>query len=106
MPRRGARDQMVTAPLEVPAPKTSAGRLRGQPTLWATPRDVNMAGPIIARMIVGASVRRKDGVEKLTGRARYVDDIALPGMLHGRTVRSPVPRGRLERIDFDPALPW
>jgi CO/xanthine dehydrogenase Mo-binding subunit len=57
-------------------------------------------------MIVGASVRRKDGVEKLTGRARYVDDLVLPGMLYGRTVRSPVPRGRLERIDFDPALPW
>jgi CO/xanthine dehydrogenase Mo-binding subunit len=58
------------------------------------------------RMIVGASVRRKDGVEKLTGRARYVDDLSVPGMLHGRTVRSAIPRGRLERIEFDPALPW
>jgi CO/xanthine dehydrogenase Mo-binding subunit len=57
-------------------------------------------------MIVGASVRRKDGVEKLTGRARYVDDLVLPGMLHGRTIRAPVPRGRLERIEFDPGLPW
>jgi CO/xanthine dehydrogenase Mo-binding subunit len=57
-------------------------------------------------MIVGASVRRKDGVEKLTGRAVYVDDLVLPGMLHGRTVRAPVPRGRLERIEFDPAMPW
>ncbi len=57
-------------------------------------------------MIVGASVRRKDGVEKLTGRARYVDDLVLTGMLYGRTVRASVPRGRLERIEFDPALPW
>ena len=57
-------------------------------------------------MVVGSSVRRKDGAEKLTGRARYVDDLVVPGMLHGRTVRTTVARGRLERIDFDPALPW
>lgn len=56
--------------------------------------------------LVGRSVPRKEGVEKVTGRAAYLDDLTLPGLLHGRTVRSPVSRGRLERIDFDPALPW
>jgi CO/xanthine dehydrogenase Mo-binding subunit len=55
---------------------------------------------------VGAGVRRKEGLDKITGRALYLDDLARPGILHGRTVRSTVPRGRLERIEFDPALPW
>jgi CO/xanthine dehydrogenase Mo-binding subunit len=37
--------------------------------------------------IVGASVARKEGVDKLLGRARYVDDIEREGMWHGVTVR-------------------
>ena len=41
----------------------------------------------------GHSVIRKEGREKVTGRARYVDDLTFPGMLHGVTVRSSVPRG-------------
>jgi CO/xanthine dehydrogenase Mo-binding subunit len=58
---------------------------------------------------VGAAVPRKEGRDKVTGRARYLDDLTRPGLLHGRTVRSPVPRGRLTGIDFergDPAIPW
>ena len=42
----------------------------------------------------------------MTGQARYVDDMMLPGMLHGVTVRSQVPRGTLLGIDFDPSIPW
>jgi CO/xanthine dehydrogenase Mo-binding subunit len=60
----------------------------------------------LGAMTVGRSVRRREGVEKVAGLARYVDDLVLPGMLHGRTVRAAVPRGRLERIEFDPAVPW
>ena len=54
---------------------------------------------------VGASVPRKDGIAKATGQARYADDLVFPGMLHGRTVRSTIPRGRVRsvRLDFDPA---
>jgi CO/xanthine dehydrogenase Mo-binding subunit len=55
---------------------------------------------------VGAAVPRKEGRAKVTGAARYVDDMTLPGMLHGATVRSPVARGRIREIRFDPALPW
>jgi CO/xanthine dehydrogenase Mo-binding subunit len=55
---------------------------------------------------VGAGVRRKEGRDKITGRAMYLDDLAWPGALHGRTVRSALPRGRLERIELDPDLPW
>jgi CO/xanthine dehydrogenase Mo-binding subunit len=48
-------------------------------------------------------VRRKDSDAKVTGRASYIDDLSFPGMLHGRTIRSTIPRGRLNaiRLDFD-----
>jgi CO/xanthine dehydrogenase Mo-binding subunit len=54
---------------------------------------------------VGRSVSRKDGIGKATGRARYADDIVMPGMLHGRTVRSTIAHGTVRsiRLDFDTA---
>src|ERR1044072_8687657 len=55
---------------------------------------------------IGQPVPRKEGREKVTGRAAYVDDIRLPGMLHGVTVRSPVPRGRITDIHFGVGIPW
>lgn len=58
------------------------------------------------RSIIGAAVRRKEGREKVTGRARYIDDLAFPGMLHAVTVRSACPRGRIRGIHFDPSIPW
>jgi len=57
-------------------------------------------------MAVGQNVLRKEGYEKLTGSARYIDDIALDGMLHGKTVRSAIPRGRIKAITFDPDYDW
>jgi len=56
--------------------------------------------------IVGVSVPRKEGRDKVTGAARYVDDMVLPGMLHGATVRSSVPRGKIKTISFGPAVDW
>ena len=56
--------------------------------------------------IVGTPVPRKEGLDKVTGRARYVDDISLRGMLYGATVRSTIPRGRIRRISFDPGVDW
>ncbi len=49
---------------------------------------------------------RLDGRDKVTGAARYIDDITFPGLLHGRTIRSTVPRGRITNIAFDPSIPW
>lgn len=57
-------------------------------------------------MAVGQNVNRKEGIEKLTGAARYADDISLDSMLHGLTVRSTVPRGRIRAINFDLAFDW
>src|SRR5829696_66103 len=55
---------------------------------------------------IGRPVPRKEGRAKVTGAARYVDDLRLPGMLHGVTVRSPVPRGRITDIRFGGGIPW
>lgn len=55
---------------------------------------------------VGSSVGRLDGVGKVTGAAKYVDDLVAPGLLYGATVRSPVPRGKLKAIVWDPAFDW
>jgi len=48
---------------------------------------------------VGRPGRKIDGLAKATGAAVYTDDISLPGMLHGRTLRSPHPHARLVSID-------
>jgi len=56
--------------------------------------------------IVGASVPRMEGRGKVTGQACYVDDMTLPGMLFGATVRSGIPRGKIKRINFDPGINW
>ncbi len=56
--------------------------------------------------LVGRSVPRTDGPAKVTGRARYVDDVARPGMLFGATLRSPVARGRLRGIVKDASFDW
>jgi CO/xanthine dehydrogenase Mo-binding subunit len=56
--------------------------------------------------IVGVSVLRKEGRDKVTGKAQYVDDMTLPEMLYGATVRSQVPRGKIRKITFEPGIPW
>ena len=48
---------------------------------------------------IGEALRRTDGAQLLTGRARYVDDFAPPGMLHLHVVRSPVARARIVSVD-------
>ena len=52
---------------------------------------------------VGQSVDRRDGLGHVTGRTEYVDDIAIPHMLHLKMVRSPLPHARIKGIDFSEA---
>ena len=47
---------------------------------------------------VGRNVPRKEGRAKVTGAAKYVDDLSFPGMLHGATVRSTIPCGEIASI--------
>ncbi|MGH2372450.1 MAG: hypothetical protein ACRDIC_03095, partial [bacterium] len=50
-------------------------------------------------MIIGASLKRKEDPRLLTGRAQYVDDVVLPGMLHAVVVRSPYAHATIRAID-------
>jgi len=53
---------------------------------------------------IGQPVRRVEDQRFLTGRARYVDDIQLPHMLHGAVVMSPHAHARIKNIDASAAL--
>jgi len=55
------------------------------------------------RPLVGGDVRRVDGLDKVTGRARYVEDIQMPGLLHAKVLRSPHHHARLLALDIDEA---
>lgn len=52
---------------------------------------------------IGRRMRKVDGLAKASGRARYADDIQLPGMLHGKILRSPHPHARITSIDVTAA---
>ena len=53
--------------------------------------------------VMSTPVKRLDGPDKVTGRARYSYDISRPGMLYGKIVRSPHPHARIVSIDLGPA---
>src|SRR3954471_9331094 len=52
---------------------------------------------------VGRSVPRMESWLKVTGRAEYVHNLRLPGMLYGKVFRSTVAHGRIKRIDASAA---
>ena len=54
--------------------------------------------------VVGTRPIRHDGTDKVTGRAVYGADIQLPGLLHGKVLRSPHPHARIKSIDPSRAL--
>ncbi len=49
--------------------------------------------------VIGRPQRKIEGLDKSTGRAVYTDDISLPGMLHGKILRSPHPHAEIVSID-------
>ena len=63
------------------------------------PADPKFAWPA-NRTVLGTPVKRLDGPDKVTGRARYTFDITRPGMLYGRIVRSPHPHARVVSVDL------
>ena len=52
---------------------------------------------------VGRSIARVDAVDKVTGRAKFTGDLNMPGMLHGKILRSPFPHARIRGIDASKA---
>jgi carbon-monoxide dehydrogenase large subunit len=59
--------------------------------------------PALNPQMVGARVTRVEDARLLTGRGRYVADIAVPGMLHAAFVRSPIAHGKIMSIDASEA---
>ena len=49
--------------------------------------------------VVGTRPIRHDGVDKVTGKARYAADVQLPGALHGKVLRSPHAHAIIKSID-------
>src|ERR1039458_683741 len=90
--------------------EASALNLRRSVVCYASTRSAILATTNMTThaktRIVGASVPRKEGVDKLLGRARYVDDIEREGMWHGATVRSSIPRGLIRSIGYDRRIDW
>src|SRR4029450_7919393 len=52
---------------------------------------------------IGKTFRRLDYETKVTGRAQYLADMQVPGMCHGKILRSPLPHARIKNIDTPPA---
>ena len=71
-----------TAPLVIPTDAPAPGRARP-------------AAPL-----------RREGPAKLTGEAKYADDLVFPGAWFGATIRSTQPHARLLGIDLDDAFDW
>jgi len=78
----------------------------GDLPLWAETGDASRqdSGAGSGFTLIGKPQRKVDGLAKATGKAAYTDDIALPGMLHGKILRSPHPHARILSIDASRAL--
>ena len=82
-------------------PPTQGGGRGGAPQ--APPVDPKYNWTSTPRTVVGTRVKRLDGPDKVSGRAKYTYDVKRPGMLYGRVVRSPYPRAKVVSIDFSAA---
>jgi carbon-monoxide dehydrogenase large subunit len=58
---------------------------------------------MVTYQVIGRPAPRIDGVEKVTGAARYAADISLPGTVWGKTLHSPYSHARIVRIDTSAA---
>ena len=54
--------------------------------------------------VIGTDYPQKDIIPKITGRARYAEDFRADGMLFAKLLLSPMPRGRVRRLDTQAAL--
>src|SRR3954470_21816007 len=66
----------------------------GEPLPWDASSELR---------IVGKPTPRLDAVAKVTGRAKYTQDVVLPGLLVARVLRSKVPSAKIGAIDVEPA---
>jgi xanthine dehydrogenase YagR molybdenum-binding subunit len=74
---------------------------RGAPQ--APPVDPKYNWTSTPATVVGTHVKRLDGPDKVSGRAKYTFDVKRPGMLYGRVIRSPHPHARVVSVDLSAA---
>jgi xanthine dehydrogenase YagR molybdenum-binding subunit len=82
--------EVITGILGVKIEKTERTVPKDEPDPWPENEKLH---------VVGKKTPRIDGIEKVTGRARYTADVHLPHMLYARVVRSPHPHARIKSID-------
>ena len=75
-----------------------------QSSLSTQSKAFSAGSAVSALAVVGRATPRIDAVERVSGKATYTGDIALPGMLYARVLRSPHPHARIRRIDTSKAL--
>ncbi|MBA2720374.1 MAG: molybdopterin-dependent oxidoreductase [Chloroflexi bacterium] len=63
-------------------------------------------GAVVPGRIQTASPLRREGPAKLTGEAKYADDLVFPGAWYGATIRSTDAHARFDGFDLDPAIDW
>src|SRR4051812_49945758 len=86
--------------------------MEGRPTADVRTRTepadavVVQPGTIVPGRARGASPLRREGPAKLTGAAKYADDLVFPGAWYGATIRSTDAHARFEALDLDPAFDW
>jgi CO/xanthine dehydrogenase Mo-binding subunit/aerobic-type carbon monoxide dehydrogenase small subunit (CoxS/CutS family) len=113
----GEAGELLTGPILAKPPPQSplhgggeAGELLTGPILArASSQFPPYGGGEAKRRVIGGSEIRVDAVEKVTGAARYAEDIKMQGpdgsgLLHAALVRSPYPHARILAIDPTPAL--
>jgi len=81
------------------AVELAAARIQGDrnPVFPLSPK------PRVSTASVGGDVLRTDSIDKVTGRAKYVEDIAMPGLLYAKVLRSPQHHARLVSLDIEDA---
>jgi CO/xanthine dehydrogenase Mo-binding subunit len=89
-------DGVITAP---DGRKVGYAELAGAVDLHREATAQARPKPASAHKIVGKPIARRDIPNKVTGEPAYVQDLRLPGMLHGRVVRPPSYGAKLETID-------
>ena len=75
-----------------------------RPAVQPATREANPAATAADRPIGFGRMKRKEDPRFVRGHGTYVDDVVLPGMLHGAVLRSPLAHARIVSLDTSAAL--
>ncbi len=94
--------QQIVDAIEMAAHMRS-GKLLNAPNV-PDPANGNAHSTSSLRYVGNHKLHNVDGKDKVTGRAKYVGDMVVPGMLYAKVLRSPVPHARIIKLLTEPAL--